>query len=423
VDGAPRPRSELFALVGDIEEDLAVRSLANDPVGDLVGSACDRARAGGLSIARLLVTWRLLNPLFFSQTLVWRPGCDVELERFRHREEAGSPSFLRSPLWYVLTNDIETYRCVLARTKAPREFPVLDEFAAEGLTDYVTLLVGFGEVKDNTAVGAGILVSVCSDRPGGFLDEEIEALHRLKYMFAVAIRSSLQAEIAETLARTYLGRSAGRKVLSGQITRGGGEAIDAIIWYCDLRHSTELCERMGIERYISFLNDYFTAAAGPVEAAGGDILDFIGDAVLAVFPIDGCGVEQALEGTRGALSALRRFQLANCNLIGECGVLADLAGIAIDTGRVVYGNIGTEDRLTFSVIGPTVNRVARIERLTKTLHEPVLATRPIVEAAPAGWQSRGSFHLDGVPEPQELFALAGAEAAAHGSATEVAVST
>jgi adenylate cyclase len=273
------------------------------------------------------------------------------------------------------------------------------------------MLVGFGQVEDAKAVGAGVLITVCSDRPGGFQDEEVEAIDRLKYMLAVAVRSAFQAEIAQTLARTYLGRSAGQKVLSGQITRGGGEVIQAIIWYCDLRDSTGLCERMGMERYIPFLNDYFTAAAGPVAEAGGDILDFIGDAVLAVFPFDNGGISQALQGTHNALCQLRRFQLENCADIGRCAKLADLAGIAIDTGQVVYGNIGTEDRLTFSVIGPTVNRVARIERLTKVLHEPVLATRPIAEAAPGGWLSRGSFHLDGVTEPQELFALADGEKA------------
>lgn len=412
MDGAPRPWSDLLALVGELEEELATRSLANEPIEKIVENCCRRARDGGLSVARVLVTWRLLNPLFFSQTLIWRPGEPVTVERFRYAESMASPEWIRSPMRHVLDNRLDFFRAPICRLSAPREFPVLDDFAAEGMTDYVSFLVGFGAVRDTKAVGAGILLTVCSDREGGFRDEEIEALGRLKFMLAVAIRSSFQAEIAETLAATYLGRSAGRQVLSGQITRGGGEEIRAVIWYCDLRNSTELCERMGVERYIPFLNDYFTAAAGPVAEAGGDILDFIGDAVLAVFPLHNGGLHQALDATRAALAALRRFQLANCEVIGECGALADLAGIAIDTGRVVYGNIGTEDRLTFSVIGPTVNRVTRIERLTKTLHEPVLATRAIAAAEPGAWQSRGAFYLDGVAEPQELFALTGGEAAA-----------
>jgi len=410
VAGAEGAVSGLAALVGELEEGLALHSLENLPVDETVARFCGRARDGGLSIARLLVTWRLLNPLFFSEALLWRPGRPVEIERFRHLTEPGNPAFLGAQLRHVLTHKILTYRCRLAETVPPREFAVLDEFADDGMTDYVTLLVGFGEVEDTTAVGAGILLSVCSDRPGGFEDAEIAALQRLKYMLAVAIRSAFQSEIVETLARTYLGRTAGRKVLSGQITRGGGEIVDAVIWYCDLRNSTALCERMGIERYIPFLNNYFTATAGSVVEAGGEVLDFIGDAVLAIFPIEDRGMDDALSATRKALERLRRFQEENCEILGGCEALADLAGIAIDTGRVVYGNIGIADRLTFSVIGPTVNRVARIERLTKTLHEPVLATRPIAEAGPGRWQSRGAFHLDGVTDPLEVFALARGEA-------------
>jgi adenylate cyclase len=356
----------------------------------------------------MLVTWRLLNPLFFTQTLIWRPGEPISVERFQQQDEL-TAEWQASPLSYVIVNFIQDYRCRLAHEEAPRQFAVLDEFADEGMTDYVVKLVGFGQAQEATAVGAGALLSVCSDRPGGFLDEEIEALDRLKFMLAIAIRASFQAEIVETLARTYLGRTAGRKVLSGQITRGGGETVEAVIWYCDLRNSTALCERMGMDRYIPFLNDYFTASAGEVQAAGGEILDFIGDAVLAVFPFDEDGVARALEGTARAMGALRRFQRENCGILAECDALANLAGIAIDTGRVVYGNIGIADRLTFSVIGPTVNRVARIETLTKTLREPVLVSRTIADAAPGRWVSRGTYTLDGVAEATELFALARGE--------------
>ena len=402
---AGRRRSDLLDRIAVLEQAIVVASLNGEALDTIIQDACDRARGAGLSIARLFVTWRLLNPLFFSQSVLWRNGLPVTSERFRYGDGPFTGEWQRSYIPYIVDNELTVYRSRLSNSEAPREFPIFDDLAANGMTDFLSFLVGFGPVTDTKAVGAGVLITVCSDREGGFREDEVEALHRLKYILAVAIRSDFQSQIAETLARTYLGDTAGKSVLSGRITRGDGEAVEAAIWYCDLRNSTALCEHLGVDRYIPFLNDYFTAAAKPVADAGGEILDFIGDAILAIFPLERGGIQAALDGTDGALAALERFRHGHRSILGETHGLADVTGIALDMGTVVYGNIGTEERLTFSVIGPTVNRVARIERLTKVLHEPVLATGAIAAAAPGSWRSRGAFTLDGVDEPQEIFAL------------------
>ena len=399
-------------VVEELEEFLALSALENRPYQETVEGLAHRARAGDLSVARLMMGWRLLDPLYMSVSLNWTEATGIVLDRFRHGEAMASEEFLRSPVWHILQNDMDEMRQRLDGANAPFEFALYDDLRDEGFTDYIIFRIGFGPKADADRPGGGLILSFGSDRPGGFTDVEIGALRRLKYMVALATRTSMEADMRATLATTYLGRSAGEKVLAGQIARGEGEAIDAVIWYCDLRGSTELCEAMGVARYLPLLNDYFGAVAEPLVAQGGQILDFIGDAVLAIFPLEpGAGgpvpgasaIERARVATAEALVNLCAFR-ARHPVLARRHDIADIAGIAIATGTVVYGNIGIPTRLTFSVIGPTVNEVARIERLTKALHEPVLVTQPIASAEPRLWRSRGAHRLDGVTGAADLFA-------------------
>ena len=391
---------------GPVEEYLALNALADTPLADILAGFGERSREAGLPVARLMVGWRLLDPLYLSQTLVWSLGEGIEAERVLFKGSMESERFRVSPVRYLIEQPADEFRRRLEGANEPFQFPVLQDLADAGMTDYLIVKVGFGtEWDDPERPGTGVILSFASDAPGGFTDEHVVAIHRLKHMLALAVRMTIQTDSREVLARTYLGTSAGRKVLDGQIMRGQGQAIDAVIWYCDLRGSTALCERLGMDRYLPLLNDYFGATASPVVEHGGEVLDFIGDAVLAIFPLDDTGVARAVEATGDVLRDLEAFRLANQDVLADRPGVADVAGIAIATGRVVYGNIGIPARLTFSVIGPTVNRVARIEGLTKVLHEPVLVTGSIAEATPDRWLSRGAHLLDGVTERQELFAL------------------
>ncbi|GAB5374517.1 MAG: adenylate/guanylate cyclase domain-containing protein [Acuticoccus sp.] len=391
----------LLATLGEIEEYLALAALRSPPVEETIEGVATRARAGGLSVARFMMGWRLLDPLYRGQTTTWSTWAGAATERHGYGNDH-SPGFLASPVWYLLHNEEEELRRRIDGANAPFDFPLLDELKGDGCTDYLIVLVGFGTTDVTELPGGGLIISFASDRPGGFTDDEVAALHRLKYMIAVTMRSAMELTMRATLANTYLGRTAGQKVLAGQISRGEGETVDAVIWYCDLRGSTALCEAMGVADYLPLLNDYFSAMAEPVVAQGGQVLDFIGDAVLAIFPLEEGAIEQAQRATAEAIHNLADLRARHAILADRRSV-SDITGIAIATGRVAYGNIGIATRLTFSVIGPTVNRVARIERLTKLLHEPVLVTAEVAAATPSLWVSRGRHHLEGVAENTEIF--------------------
>ena len=219
-------------------------------------------------------------------------------------------------------------------------------------------------------------------------------------------------DIARNVMTTYLGPVAGLRVLAGQIQRGDGETIRAAIWYCDLRGSTEMAERMSHDAYIDILNQIFDCTGGAVVSAGGEILAFLGDAVLAIFLIEAddtspeAACVRALEAAR---DAGRRLATVNQSR-GERPPL--VYGLGLHLGDVMFGNIGVSERLSFSVSGAVVNEVARIEALTKELNQVVLASGPFAAAATANWQSLSEHDLRGVSERFEIFTLADSDAVA-----------
>lgn len=394
-----------------LEEFLALSAVRDAPPEAILEGFAERAREHGIPLARMMVAWRLFDARYRSQALVWHKDRGLAVERFDRHQATESDDYLKSPIHHILTCEEDVVRRRIDPPDNRGGFPILEELRAQGLTDYVITRVGFGDTWPDLRPGGGVLMSFVSDQPGGFSEAQIAAFGRLRFMVALALRSTMQNDMRETMARTYIARSAAQSLEAGDIVAGNGATIEAVIWYCDLRGSTSLCEALGLQRYLPLLNAYFAAVATPVVAHGGDILDFIGDAVLAVFPHSPEGIAAALEATRAALGGLERFRVEHADLLGGRADTAAVAGIAIDTGTVMSGNIGIAGRLTFSVIGPTVNQVARIERVTKELGEPVLVTREVAASEPDAWVSRGAFELAGVPAPVELFALAPASGA------------
>jgi adenylate cyclase len=215
----------------------------------------------------------------------------------------------------------------------------------------------------------------------------------------------LRGEIAKSVVATYLGPDAGLRVLDGQIRRGDGETVRAAIWYSDLRNSTPMADRLPPEAFIQALNDYFECAGGAVLRHDGQILNFIGDAVLAIFPIGkGVGARRAC---RRALAAGKDAQgaLVSANRRrAELGQDVLSFGLALHLGDVLLGNIGVPERISFSVIGSTVNEVARLEALTKKLKRPVVASGSFAAQAPGAWDDLGAHRLRGVKAPLQVFA-------------------
>lgn len=365
----------------------------------VVGELCQRVRAQGMPLDRVGFFFWTLHPLYFGVAMFW----DGEQVKVLHgtRGLLRSDTYLNSPAARIREGE-RAIRRRLERDDCPLDWPVLAEIRAEGMTDYVIVEVLFSNGSRNS-------VSLATRRPGGFTDHDIAELQRLLHPFALTMENFTNRDLARTLLDTYLGRISGARVLDGQVQRGDGDEIDAVIWFSDLRDSTPLSRTLGERGFLDLLNEYFETTAGPVLEHGGEVLRFIGDASLAVFPItEASSGEARRTACARAIEAVRaaraRGRAANQRRSGS-GLPAFSFGVGLHVGRVLYGNIGTANRLEFSVIGAAANETARIEALCKATNRDVVLSRQVVEALGERWPSLGRFELAGVPHPVEVFAL------------------
>ncbi len=394
-------------LVKGITEWLVDQSLGEPDIVEMFEALCKRIHAIGIPLGRARLTWPTLHPLFQAETILWKRGRATEFEQFVH-QETESEEWLRSPMKYMFDNDVSVLRRNLDGPNKLLDFPVLEEVAAQGMTDYLLIRTGLS-VKNSTATTGqmGIITIWSADRPGGFTNGELEALQEIQRRFAVACKTVIQSRIARNVSETYLGKEAGGRVLAGSIRRGDGRETKAVVWYNDMRNSTALADTMPGTEFIQLLNVYFDCTATPVIEAGGEVLDFIGDGVLAIFPYQ--DAEEQKVAIASATNALRNVIKARDELNEkrlEQGLFPIKFGIGLNTGTVMFGNIGVSQRLSFSVIGPTVNEVSRIEALTKATGMDALVTREIVAFDPENWVSIGNQRLSGVSEEIELFTFA-----------------
>jgi len=401
------------ALVQAIDEWLIDQALGEPDMAGLFGQMCERVLAIGIPIGRATVTWTTLHPLVDAEQATWLRTTGITTTQIPHAQR-GSQRWLDSPLRWLIVHRADIMRRRLAGPEQFLDFPFLEELSGDGFTDYVAMAVGI-EHRMTRGEGepTGIIITWTSDQPRGFTDGDIQSLQQLKQRYAVVARVAIQKRMTDNIATTYLGNQAGRRVLTGQIRLGDGETTDAVVWYSDLRGSTRLADTLPPEKFRALLNGYFQAMAGAAIEEGGEVLDFIGDAVLAIFPIgpDGdveAAAKRACRAAGRAVSAMAELNRQRA----ESGEPALGYGLGLNRGEVMFGNIGVPQRLTFSVIGPTVNQVARIEGLTKSVGEPVLATREIAEHAPDAWTPAGTHALKGIAEEIELFAFRPRDAAA-----------
>ena len=399
------PVAPVAPLVTDVAEWLADKALGTVEYVSLLDEFCDRLVAIGVPLERGHISFRTLHPLFQAMSCTWRHGLGCETEDLVHMEDGHERQrWIDSPLRHMIESNIPVMRRQLTGPDAVVDYPVLEEFRDEGLTDWIGFLVPFDE-----AAYAGMVGSWTTRRPEGFSNNQVSTLTFLQRPFAVAIKITAQEVIATNVVHTYLGPVAGKRVLAGQIRRGDGETIPAVVWYSDMRGSTKMAETLGRDGYTAVLNAYFEAMGGAISDAGGEILDFIGDAVLAIFPIGDTGgedaktaaCERALGAARAAdesLGATNRQRAAD----GE----SELAfGLALHVGEVMFGNIGTADRLTFSVIGPSVNEVARLQDMTKELGAHMLVSGAFADTLDLPWRDLGEHALAGVGQPMRILAL------------------
>ena len=403
---SPAPDPSSGTLIDDIASWLMASTLGATPFEEIFSGCCERLFATGLPLARAHISYRILHPLYGAMSHTWIRGAGLEVEGHGHFDDnqTAPEAWLRSPLRHLIMHRLPFLRRRLTGPDAVIDFPMLEDLRDAGATDYFGYSILFGGAEPDGLVG-----SWASDRPSGFRDADIATLRRIQQRLGVACKMRIKGEIAENVVSTYLGRDAGLRVLNGQIRRGDGETLRAAFWYSDLRGSTRLAEALEPTEFINVLNSYFEAAAGAVVAHGGEILGFIGDAVLAIFPIAEGGSSAADACGRCVLAqADAEARLAAVNQEREAHGHEPLRfGLGLHVGDAVFGNIGIPERLAFTVIGAPVNEVARLEGLTKDLGEPVLATDAFVCHLETPWRSLGRHEMRGVEATVELFAPPG----------------
>jgi adenylate cyclase len=363
----------------------------------VVGELCARVRDAGMPLDRVGFFFWTLHPQYFGVAMFW-DGRQVKLAHGT-RDLLRSDTYLKSPAARIRDGE-RVIRRRLERADCPLDLPVFEELKAEGLTDYVMVEVVFSNGSRNS-------VSLATRRPGGFSDHDIAEVQQLLHVFALAMENFIHRDMARTLLETYLGRISGSRVLDGQVQRGDGAEIDAVIWFSDLRDSTPLSAALGERAFLELLNDYYETTAGAVLENGGEVLRFIGDASLAVFPVSNGSETRRVACGRaiGAARAARERALGANQRRVDAGLRPFSFGVGLHLGRVLYGNIGTPDRLEFSVIGSAANETARIEALCKTTQRDVVLSREVMAELGERWPSLGRFDLRGVARPVEVFAL------------------
>lgn len=374
---------------------------------DLLREFCEKCNAAGLPIARALVVIDTLHPVHEGTVFRWRND-DVEekaaTQYGRTTEGAAAESWQRSPFYHLLQTGGEELRRRIGFGE-PSDFAVIDEMKELGHTDYIIFVHPFTDA----AIGEmDCVYSGWSTRsPEGFSDANIVAMRRLVPALELAIKTAGLAKVADTLVQVYLGRDAGQRVLKGRIQRGVADRIEAALWFSDLRSFTTITDTAKPSEIIPLLNDYAEAVITAIHEAGGDVLKLIGDGTLALFraddPAEACRrALRAEEIARGRVRELNEKRRAQ-----EQPVTSVYVGLHV--GEVFYGNIGSVERLDFTVVGPAVNETSRIASMCRSVDRPILISSTFAEALPAAERANlvsvGRFALRGVGQAKELFTL------------------
>ena len=400
---------------------LAKAGLRGEPEAALVNGFCERAVAAGVPISRALLLVDTLHPIYEGRLVRWGYGPSEPAVRDygrthlpegtadRHLLAEQSEQIARwraSPFFRMLqTGESWLRRRVTSESEA--EFPVLEDYRAAGMTDYLAIISRFapeGVIGEMDCIYS----SWSSASPDGFADAHIAALKRVVPTLALAIKAAALARMTATLMETYLGRGAAQRVLSGRIMRGVADRIDAVIWFSDLQGFTRITDSAP-EQIIPLLNDYADVIVSVIHAKGGDVLKLIGDGILAIFTAadraHACAAALAAAMTaRSKVAALNERR-------GRDGLPVTDMYLGLHAGEVFYGNIGSTERLDFTVLGPAVNETSRIAAMCRSVEQPVLVSEAFAKVGcmRSRLVSVGRYALRGVAQPQELFTLDSAQ--------------
>jgi adenylate cyclase len=398
------------ADIAGIADWIVHRGLAGDSELTLLQGFCARCVDAGLPLARTQAIIDTLHPVYAGRAFSWTDDQPLEavvseygplVEDNRLSEE----SWTKSPFYQLLYGDKDELRFRLELGEVGN-FPVLEELRLAGQTDYFALLQQFDK---EAAIGEMdcFMSRWTTTRKNGFTDADLAALRRLVPVLGLAIKSASLARVAQSLVEAYLGRDPGRRVLQGKMSRGAAERINAVIWFSDMQGYTRLSERIDSDQLIPFLNDYAEIVITSVHAAGGDVLKLMADGVLAIFTS-----EDPAEACEAALRAEREMRARHADVNAKrvaSGHPVSSIYLGLHIGDVFYGNIGSKDRLDFTVVGPAVNEASRIASMCRSADRDVLFSSDFRATLPEAKQRKlvsvGRYALRGVSRPQELFTL------------------
>jgi len=391
----------------------AVRQgLFGTAAAELFDGFCQRLVLRGLSLWRASAAMRTLHPQWGGYSYLWRRDLNaIEPSQFGRGNE-NSQGWLTSPFAY-LVGQAEAggdpwvhMRRRLAGPEALLDFPLLEELASAGAADYFAQIVRFGPQGDASR-GTGIGYSFATDRREGFGEDDLTLLQAVLPALSLAMMTHAGHTIASGLLGAYLGDDAGRRVHAGAVERGSVESVRAILWFADMRGFTKLADSTPGLHVIELLDEVFETLTAPLRSRGGQVLKFMGDGMLAIFPMlaatEAEVCRSAIDAARAAMHALDRINRAR---VAACKPGAEV-DLALHIGEVLYGNVGAADRLDFTVIGPAVNEAARIETLCEPLGRKVLVSEEFVTAAGTcnELQPLGHHRLRGVREPRAIYGL------------------
>ena len=390
-----------------IAEWISAQALAGLPLEHLLDGLCVRLRDAGLPLARGVLGVDTLHPTLAGYFFGWRSHENaVRVTAYARDQDAAEPDkWLRSPFSHLQQSGESHLRRRIHAGEGLDEFPILVEIAAEGATDYLCFRHRLGGEDSIVAIDA-IYSSWSTARDGGFADADVDALVALVPALSVAAKAAAFARIARNLAETYLGRDVGARILAGAIERGTPEKLDAVIWFSDLEGFTRIADAADPAEIIPLLNDYLEAVVVSIHEAGGDVLKFMGDGVLALFRSPDAE-ESCRRALGAALASRRRVAELNVRRAAASQPTTNLY-LGLHAGEVFYGNVGSRDRLDFTAVGPAVNEASRIAAMCQSLDRDVVTSAVFAGRAGdarARLVSVGRYALRGLSRAQELFTL------------------
>ncbi len=367
-------------------------------IDNIFAEMCVRLQQAGIPLKRSTLHVLIHHPQWLGARIMWADGMrEAEIARVDYDVRERS-EYIGSPANEIQDGAIELRENLERDPALGRRHAVYDEMRAKGLTDYVAWPLYH-------TLGKRHIVTFATDRPGGFDEAHIAGLQKLLPVLALVSEIRIKNRLARTLLETYVGSHAAELVLAGATRRGSGTTVRAAIMICDLRDFTRVSDNWPRDDVIDLLNGYFDAMSEPIARHGGEILKFMGDGLLAIFPLSepsACAnLLQAVSEARHAMAALNEKNRETSRALNY--------GVGVHVGDVMYGNIGSRTRLDFTVIGPAVNMASRLETLTKQLGRTVLLSREFADLVEGDvdLEHMGQHSVRGFSEPVELFALNG----------------